>query len=118
MEFKIKDIVKDNKAHFSFYRGGNMFYAVTVHGTKWMFPVSLEDIAGASLFAEMKAITLMRYICHAVYSNQAGLIALRSFSRPWFQTSASLTGVHIVEQRIRFNPRWCCGAIRREYFHV
>ena len=34
MEFKIKDIVKGNKAHFSFYRSGNMFYAVTVHGTK------------------------------------------------------------------------------------
>jgi len=66
MEFKIKDVVKDNKTHFSFYRGGNMFYTVTVHGTKWMFPVSLEDIAGASLFAEMKAITLMRYIRKAL----------------------------------------------------
>jgi hypothetical protein len=66
MEFKIKDIVKGNKAHFSFYRSGNMSYAVTVHGTKWMFPVSLEDIAGASLFAEMKAITLMRYIRKAL----------------------------------------------------
>ena len=50
MEFKIKDIVKGNKADFSFFRSGNMFYAVTVHGTKWTFPVSLKDIAGASLF--------------------------------------------------------------------
>jgi len=39
---------------------------VTVNRTKWMFPVSLEDIAGASLFAEMKAITLMRYIRKAL----------------------------------------------------
>jgi len=39
---------------------------VTVHGTKFMFPVSLEDIGGASLFAEMKAITLMRYIRKAL----------------------------------------------------
>jgi hypothetical protein len=62
MQFAIKDIVKGNKAHFSLYRSGNMFYTVTVNGTKWMFPVSLEDIGGASLFAEMKAITLMRYI--------------------------------------------------------
>ena len=31
-----------------------------------MFPVSLEDIAGASLFSEMKAITLMRYIRKAL----------------------------------------------------
>jgi hypothetical protein len=66
MEFRIKDIVKDNKSHFSFYRSGNMFYTVTVHGTKFMFPVSLEDIGGASLFAEMKAITLMRYIRKAL----------------------------------------------------
>ncbi len=66
MELKIKDIVKDNKAHFSFYRSGNMFYRVTVNGERWMFPVSLEDIGGASLFAEMKAITLMRYIRKAL----------------------------------------------------
>jgi len=66
MELKIKDIVKDNKAHFSFYRTGNMFYTVTVNGERWMFPVSLEDIGGASLFAEMKAITLMRYIRKAL----------------------------------------------------
>ena len=43
-----------------------MFYTVTINGTKWMFPVSLEDIAGASLFAEMKAITLMRYMRRAL----------------------------------------------------
>jgi hypothetical protein len=66
MELKIKDIVKDNMAHFSFYRAGNMFYTVRTHGVKYMFPVSLEDIAGASLFAEMKAITLMRYIRKAL----------------------------------------------------
>jgi hypothetical protein len=66
MELKIKDIVKGNKAHFSFYRKGNMFYTVTVNGARWMFPVSLEDISGASLFAEMKAITLMRYIRKAL----------------------------------------------------
>jgi hypothetical protein len=34
---------KDNKANFSFYRGSNRFYTVTVNGTRWMFPVSLED---------------------------------------------------------------------------
>ncbi len=66
MELKILDIVKGNMAHFSFYRAGNMFYTVSVHGVKWMFPVSLEDIGGASLFAEMKAITLMRYIRKAL----------------------------------------------------
>jgi hypothetical protein len=66
MEFRMEDIVKDNKAHFSFHPSGNMFHTVTVHGTKWMFPVSREDMAGASLFAEMKAITLMRHIRKAL----------------------------------------------------
>ena len=66
MEFKMIDIVKGNMAQFPFYRAGNMFYTVTAYGVKWMFPVSLEDIGGASLFAEMKAITLMRYIRKAL----------------------------------------------------
>jgi hypothetical protein len=37
-----------------------------VEGQKYQFPVSLEDIAGATLTAEFKAITLMRYICKAL----------------------------------------------------
>jgi len=66
MELKIKDIVKGNFAHFSFYRNGNIFYTVRVNGTLYQFPVNLEDIGGASLFAVEKAITLMRYIRKAL----------------------------------------------------
>jgi len=62
----IKSIVKGNMAKFSFYRAGNMFYAVHVDGVAYEFPVSVEDIGTASLFAEMKAITLMRYIRKAL----------------------------------------------------
>ena len=62
----IKSVVKDNTARFSFYRTGNMFYNVTVDGTEYCFPVSLEDIGGATLLAEFKAITLMRYIRKAL----------------------------------------------------
>jgi hypothetical protein len=65
-ELKIKNIVKDNIARFSFYRSGNCFYEVAVDGQKYQFPVSLEDIGGATLFAEFKAITLMRYIRKAL----------------------------------------------------
>ena len=36
MEFKIKDIVKNNTTHFSFLRGENAYYTVTVHGTKYV----------------------------------------------------------------------------------
>jgi hypothetical protein len=63
---KIKDIVKNNVARFSFYRAGNCFYEVEVEGTKYKFPVSLEDLGTATLLAEHKAITLMRYIRKAL----------------------------------------------------
>jgi hypothetical protein len=62
----IKQIVKDNMATFSFYRTGNMFYTVDAEGQKYQFPVSLEDIVGATLTADFKAITLMRYIRKAL----------------------------------------------------
>jgi hypothetical protein len=61
-DMKIKDIVKDNVARFSFYRAGYAFYEVEVSGTRYKFPVSLEDLGTATLLAEHKAITLMRYI--------------------------------------------------------
>lgn len=66
MELNIKDIVKNNLTHFSFLRGKNAYYTVVVHGTKFVYPVNLEDLNGASIFAEMKAITMMRYIRKAL----------------------------------------------------
>jgi len=65
-ELKIKEIVKDNVARFSFYRAGYCFYEVEVAGGKYKFPVSLEDLGTATLLAEHKAITLMRYIRKAL----------------------------------------------------
>jgi hypothetical protein len=62
----IKHIVKNNTARFSFYRSGDIFYTVEVDGENYQFPVSLEDIGGATLTAEFKAITLMRYIRKAL----------------------------------------------------
>ena len=62
----IKEIVKGNLARFSFYRAGHAFYEVEIEGTKYKFPVSLEDLGTATLFAEHKAITLMRYIRKAL----------------------------------------------------
>jgi len=62
----IKDIVKGRMARFSFYRAGNAFYEVDVDGTRYKFPVSLEDLGAATLLAEHKAITLMQYIRKAL----------------------------------------------------
>jgi hypothetical protein len=63
---ELKKIVQDNTAKFSFYRQGTMYYNVTVDGVEYVFPVTLEDIGGATLSAEFKAITLMRYIPKAL----------------------------------------------------
>ena len=64
---KLMDIVgKNNMAKFSHYRDGNFFYNVIVDGTKYSFPISIEEAKGATLFAEFKAITLMRWIRKAL----------------------------------------------------
>jgi len=62
----IKDIVKNNKVYFLFYRQYVMYYGVDVDDNKLMFPVPLSDVMDASLFAEEKAITYMRYIRKAI----------------------------------------------------
>ena len=69
MHMNIKDIVKNNAARFSFYRAGHMYYEVVVDGQRYRFPVSLEDLGKATLLAEHKAITLMRYIRKALEDN-------------------------------------------------
>lgn len=66
MDLKIKDIVKNKTTYFSFLRGENAYYTVVVDGTKYVYPVNLNDLCGASIFAEMKAITMMRYIRKAL----------------------------------------------------
>jgi hypothetical protein len=62
----IKDIVKDNKVYFLFYRQQHIYYGVDVGDEKLMFPVPLEDVQEATLLAEEKAITYMRYIRRAI----------------------------------------------------
>ena len=56
---KIKDIVKNQNAHFVFYRDQSLFYE-TDGG--FQFPVPIEDAGSATLNRKEKAILLMRYI--------------------------------------------------------
>jgi len=55
----IKEIVKNQKAHFVFYRDQSLFYE-TDNG--YQFPVPISDAGSATLNHEEKAILLMRYI--------------------------------------------------------
>ena len=65
----IKHIVKNNTARFSFYRAGYVYYEIAVDGALYRFPVSLEDLGTATLVAEHRAITLMRYIRKALHDH-------------------------------------------------
>lgn len=64
----IKDIVKDQKAHFVFYRDRSLFYE-TDNG--FQFPVPIDDAGSATLNSEEKAILLMRYIRKHLERTQA-----------------------------------------------
>lgn len=67
MSHDLKTIVSDgNKAKFSHYRDGNFFYLVKVQDQTYSFPIPIEDAKGTTLFAEFKAITLMRWIRKAI----------------------------------------------------
>ncbi len=55
----IKDIVKDQNAHFVFYRDQSLFYE-TDNGFQFSVPIS--DAGSATINREEKAIMLMRYI--------------------------------------------------------
>jgi hypothetical protein len=67
----IKDIVKDNRVFFEYYRDGDFWYSVYMPPTvfeveKYIFPVPIADIGTATMLAEDKAILFMRYIRRAM----------------------------------------------------
>ena len=67
MSHDLKAIVGgNNKARFSHYRDGNFFYVVRVGDQAYSFPIPIADAKGTTLFAEFKAITLMRWIRKAL----------------------------------------------------
>lgn len=56
---KIKEIVKNQNAHFVYYRDRALIYE-TDNG--FQFPIPIEDAGSATFNQEEKAILLMRYI--------------------------------------------------------
>ena len=56
---KIKDLVKNQQAHFVFYRDKSLFYETD---SGFQFPVPIDDAGSATFNNEEKAILLMRYI--------------------------------------------------------
>jgi hypothetical protein len=66
----LKEIIKDNIVYFHFYRANIMYYKVLYMENWYQFPVPLEDIGGATLTSEDKAILFMRYIRKAIDSSE------------------------------------------------
>jgi hypothetical protein len=55
----IKDMVKNKKVGFSFYRDNQLFYRIE---DGFEFPVPINDVGNATFLAEDKAILFMRWI--------------------------------------------------------
>jgi hypothetical protein len=56
----VKDLVKDHRVKFQFYRAGELWYSVV--DTNFLFPVPISDVGDATFLSEDKAILFMRYI--------------------------------------------------------
>lgn len=56
-------MVKDNTVYFDYYRNGELWYKL-MHGNneEFLFPVPINDVGGAVLLKEDKALFFMRYI--------------------------------------------------------
>ncbi len=65
---RITEIVKENIVNFSWYRKPNIYYEVFVKKAQalYCFPVPLDDVGGATLKKQDKAIYFMRYIRQAI----------------------------------------------------
>lgn len=58
----ITNLVKNRTAIFHHYRNGYLFYNIQTEDELFQFGVPTEDVAGATLPAEEKAIFFMRWI--------------------------------------------------------
>ena len=67
MKYTIKEIVKDRKATFVYYRQAHLYFKVVMSVDEaYLFPIPIHDLMEASVMAEERAITLMRYIRKAL----------------------------------------------------
>lgn len=73
IHYDIKDIVGNgNIASFSHAIAGVLYYEVATTVHKYIFPVDMndkEDVGTATFNANIKAITLMRYIRKSIENN-------------------------------------------------
>ena len=56
----IKDLVKDTRVKFLYYRSSELWYEI--EGKNFRFPVDIHDTGDATFLPEDKALIFMRYI--------------------------------------------------------
>lgn len=67
----VKELIKNQKAHFTHYQDGNMYYTTT---NGFEFPIPLDDMKGGVFNNEHEAINLMRWVRkHVDLLNTQGL---------------------------------------------
>lgn len=59
---KLKELIQDNTVKFVRFKEGNFIYSIKGANGDFEFPVPLNDIGGAELKSEDKAIYFLRYI--------------------------------------------------------
>lgn len=74
----IKEIVKNQNAHFVFYRDQSLFYETD---TGFLFPVPISDAGSATINSEEKAILLMRYIRKHIARTKSARAAQNSVNK-------------------------------------
>ena len=79
----IKDMVKDKKVKFLFYKEGELWYT-TECGFK--FPVPIDDVGTAAMNAEDKALFFMRWIRKGL-TKQAEIDAMLAASKDDAETN-------------------------------
>jgi len=57
-------VIKDNTAYFDSFRNGIFYYNIYKANSdiQYQFQIPIEEIAGATIKAEEKSITMMRWI--------------------------------------------------------
>lgn len=67
---ELKNLIKNRKVKFEFYRSGIMYYNVLTEDAIYRFPVPLNDIGEATLLNEDKAVLFMRWIRKAIDNDE------------------------------------------------
>jgi len=99
----IKDMVKDKKVSFLFYKEGELWYTTECG---FEFPVPISDVGTASMNANDKAILFMRWIRKQIDEVKTNDIAKNIFEEKYRDEQKQLK--HIAEMDAKgYTSQYC-----------